>query len=125
LTLIGLVVVAIITVITRYVAAIQADGSKRLQQEQGKLSGVAMGGLSTIETLKATGGETDLFARWAGYLAKTVTIQQRLERQTVALSAIPALLNQMTFVVILTAGGSLVMSGKMTMGALVAFQSLM
>ncbi len=125
LTLIGLLVVAIITGITRYVGEIQADGSKRLIQEQGKLSGVAMGGLSTIETLKATGGETDLFARWAGYLAKTVTISQRLERQTIALSTIPALLNQLAFITILCVGGSLVIDGTMTMGELVAFQSLM
>jgi NHLM bacteriocin system ABC transporter peptidase/ATP-binding protein len=125
LTLVGVAVVAIIVGVTRYVGSIQSDGSKRLLQEQSKVSGVAMGGLTTIETLKATGGETDLFARWAGYVAKTVTISQRLDRSTIALSAIPGLLNQMTFVVILCAGGSLVMSGKMTMGALVAFQSLM
>lgn len=125
LTLIGLLVVGIIVAVTRFVGDIQADGSKRLLQEQGKVSGVAMGGLTTIETLKATGGETHLFARWAGYVAKTVTISQRLGRSTIALSAIPALLNQMTFVTILCVGGSFVMDGSMTMGALVAFQSLM
>ena len=125
LTLIGVAVVAIIVGTTRYVGGIQADGSKRLLQEQGKVSGVAMGGLTTIETLKATGGETDLFARWAGHVAKTVTISQRLERSTIALSTIPALLNQMTFVTILCVGGSFVMNGSMTMGELVAFQSLM
>lgn len=125
LTLIGVAVVAVIVATTRYVGGIQADGSKRLLQEQGKVSGVAMGGLTTIETLKATGGETDLFARWAGHVAKTVTISQRLERSTIALSTIPALLNQMTFVTILCVGGSFVMNGSMTMGELVAFQSLM
>lgn len=125
LTVIGFVVVGIIIGVTRYVGSIQSDGSKRLLQEQGKLSGVAMGGLTTIETLKATGGETDLFARWAGYLAKTTTISQRLERSTIGLSAIPTVLNQMTFITILCVGGKLVMDGAMTMGTLVAFQSLM
>ena len=125
LTLIGIAVVAIIIAVTRYVGSIQADGSKRLIQEQGKVAGVAMGGLTTIETLKASGGETDLFARWAGYVAKTVTISQQLERSTIGLSAIPALLNQMAFITILCVGGSLVMRGAMTMGELVAFQSLM
>ena len=94
LTLVGVAVVAIIVAVTRYVGSIQADGSKRLLQEQGKVSGVAMGGLTTIETLKASGGETDLFARWAGYVAKTVTISQRLDRSTIVLSAVPTLLNQ-------------------------------
>ncbi len=125
LTLIGIAVVVLIIAVTRYVGGIQADGSKRLIQEQGKVSGVAMGGLTTIETLKASGGETDLFARWAGYVAKTITISQRLERSTIALGAIPSLLNQMAFITILCMGGSLVMNGSMTMGELVAFQSLM
>ena len=125
LTLIGISVVVLIIAVTRYVGGIQADGSKRLIQEQGKVSGVAMGGLTTIETLKASGGETDLFARWAGYVAKTITISQRLERSTIALGAIPSLLNQMAFITILCMGGSLVMNGSMTMGELVAFQSLM
>ena len=125
LTLIGLTVAAIIVACTRYVGAVQVEGSKRLLQEQSKVNGVAMGGLTTIETLKATGGETDLFARWAGYVAKTVTIQQRLERTTIALATVPALLNQMAFVTILCVGGSLVIRGAMSMGELVAFQSLM
>ena len=125
LTLIGLAVVAIIIAVTRYVGGVQADGSNRLLQEQAKVTGVAMGGLTTIETLKASGGETDLFARWAGHVAKTVTISQRLERSTIALSTIPALLYQMTFVSILCVGGSFVMNGSMTMGTLVAFQTLM
>ena len=125
LTSIGLVVAAIIVICTRYVGAVQVDGSKRLLQEQSKVNGVAMGGLTTIETLKATGGETDLFARWAGYVAKSVTIQQQLERTTIALATVPALLNQMAFVTILCVGGSLVIKGSMSMGELVAFQSLM
>ena len=58
-------------------------------------------------------------------MAKTVTISQQLERTTIALAAIPALLNQMTFVAVLCLGGMLVMDGSMTMGELVAFQSLM
>lgn len=125
LTLIGLAVVAIIVAVTRYAGTLQADGSNRLLQEQSKVSGVAMGGLTTIETLKATGGESDLFARWAGHVAKSVTISQRLERSAIIVSAIPSLLQQMTFVAILCVGGSFVMDGTMTMGALVAFQSLM
>jgi NHLM bacteriocin system ABC transporter peptidase/ATP-binding protein len=125
LTAIGLVAVAIIIAVTRATGRLQSDGMQRLLQEDSKLAGVAMGGLTTIETLKATGGESDLFSRWAGYLAKSVTISQRLARSTTALAAIPALLNQVAFISVLCLGGLLVMRGSLSMGALVAFQSLM
>jgi NHLM bacteriocin system ABC transporter peptidase/ATP-binding protein len=125
LTLIGVGAVAIIVWVTVLVSRAQVDGNRRLMQERGKLVGVAMGGLTTIETLKATGGESDLFSRWAGYLAKVVSISQSLGIRTQVFIAIPPLLTQLTNVGVLAAGGLLVMRGQLSMGSLVAFQSLM
>ena len=58
-------------VINKWVARKRVDGSRRLLQESGKLMGTAMGGLQTIETLKATGGEGDFF-RALGRLSSEV-----------------------------------------------------
>lgn len=125
LTLIGVVAVGIVILVTNLVSRAQVDGNRRLLQEQGKLVGVAMGGLSTIETLKATGGESALFSRWVGYLGKVTSISQSMGVRNQIFLSLPPLLSQVTNVGVLTAGGLLVMRGDLSMGSLVAFQSLM
>lgn len=125
LTVIGLGAVAVIIWVTRLVSQAQVDGNLRLLQEQGKLVGVAMGGLQTIETIKATGGESDLFSRWSGYLGKVISTSQSMGVRTQLFMAVPPLLTQFTNIGVLAAGGLLVMRGELSMGSLVAFQSLM
>ncbi|HEY0554641.1 MAG TPA: NHLP family bacteriocin export ABC transporter peptidase/permease/ATPase subunit [Thermoanaerobaculia bacterium] len=125
LTLVGLGVVSLNVVALRYVSRRRVDGNRRLAQDQGKLLGTAIGGLQTIETLKATGGESDLFTRWAGFQAKVVNGQQELERYSQILDAVPPLLSAINTALILGLGGLRVMNGSLTLGGLVAFQLLM
>ncbi len=125
LTLVGIAVVSLNVVALRFVSRKRVDGNRRLSQDQGKLLGTAIGGLQTIETLKATGGESDLFARWAGYQAKVVNGRQELERYTQILDAVPPLLSAVNTALILGLGGLRVMNGSLSLGGLVAFQLLM
>ncbi len=125
LTLTGIVVAGLNVAALRYFSRRRVDGSRRLQQEEGNLSGTAMSGLQMIETLKATGTEADFFSRWSGYQSKVVNIQQRLMLYDQYLQAIPALLSALNSAVILIVGGFHIMDGRMTVGMLVAFQSLM
>jgi NHLM bacteriocin system ABC transporter peptidase/ATP-binding protein len=111
--------------VMRYAARTRVNLSTRMQQDRGKLIGTAMGGLQTIETLKATGSESDFFARWSGYHAKVVTAMQQLHIRTIVLGAVPPFLLTVNTAAILGLGGLRVMDGALTMGALVAFQSLM
>jgi NHLM bacteriocin system ABC transporter peptidase/ATP-binding protein len=125
LTLVGIAVVSLNVVALRYVSRRRVDGNRRLAQDQGKLLGTAIGGLQTIETLKATGGESDLFARWSGFQAKVVNGQQDLERYSQILDAVPPLLSALNTALILGLGGLRVMNGSLSLGGLVAFQLLM
>jgi ABC-type bacteriocin/lantibiotic exporter with double-glycine peptidase domain len=125
LTLVGIAVVSLNVAALRFVSRKRVDGNRRLVQDQGKLLGTAIGGLQTIETLKATGGESDLFARWAGYQAKVVNGRQELERYTQLLDTVPSLLSAVNTALILGIGGLRVIDGRLSLGGLVAFQLLM
>ncbi len=125
LTLAGIFMAISNFVVLKYISRKRTDTNRKLQQDQGKLLGTTMDGLQTIETLKATGSESDFFVKWAGYQAKVITAQQELGLTTQALTVIPALLMTLTNAIILTIGGFRVIEGSMTAGMLVAFQSLM
>ena len=111
-------------VAVRLVSRSRIDGSRRLLQEQGKLMGTAMGGLQMIETLKATGGEDGFFGRWAGYQAKALKAKQSLGLSSQMVNAVPPLLTAVTTTVVLGLGGFRVMNGFLTVGMLVAYQTL-
>ena len=103
----------------------RTDASFRLQQERGKMTGTSMNGVQMIETLKATGGEDEFFGRWSGYQAKTIRAEQDMDLYGQTLSAVPPLTKGLITATILGFGGWRVMDGHLTVGLLVAFQSLM
>ena len=103
----------------------RTDGMHRFLQEQTKMMGTAVGGLQSIETLKASGAESDFFARWAGYHAKTTSAEQELGVLTRYLSGVPGLLSGLATAAVLGIGALEVSRGQFSVGALVAFQSLL
>lgn len=111
-------------VVTRALGRKRADATRRLLQEEGKLMGTAMGGLQMIETLKATGGDAEFFARWAGYQAKTVKAKQSLSFFAQVTQVTPTFIDAATSAAIIGIGGVLIINGSMTMGMLVAYQAL-
>lgn len=125
LTLAGMAVALLNVIFLRHVARQRKDINLKLGSDGGKLLGTSMNGLQMIETLKASGMESDFFAKWSGYHAKVVNGLQQMGGQGVWLMAVPSLLTGLNGVLILSLGGLRVMEGALTMGTLVAFQSLM
>jgi NHLM bacteriocin system ABC transporter peptidase/ATP-binding protein len=125
LTVVGVVITGLNVLALQYVSRARKDVNMRLLQERAKLMGTSMSGLQTIETLKATGSESDFFSRWAGYLAKVLVADQKMSVYTLVLGSVPPLLATLNTVAILGIGALEVMNGGMTVGMLVAFQSLM
>jgi NHLM bacteriocin system ABC transporter peptidase/ATP-binding protein len=124
LTLIGIGSVAVNLTALRWVARQRSDTNTRLMQEQGKVSGVAIAGLQSIETLKASGLESDFFNRWAGFYAKSLNARQEMDRLNQRLGLLPAFLSSLSAMLLLTIGGFRVIDGALSIGMLVAFQSL-
>lgn len=108
-----------------FVARKRTDLNQRLLQEQGKLMGVSMSGLASIETVKSNGSEPDMFRRWAGFQAQVVNSTQNLALWSSALNMVPALVTSAGLVAVMGIGGLRVMQGYLTIGDLIAFQSLM
>ncbi len=108
----------------KLVQRVRTDASRRLQADKGKLVGTAMYGLRMIETLKATGSEPEFFARWSGYQAKSLRAEQDLQLLSEMINVVPQLVNTLVTAVVLLLGGLRVMDGAMTVGMLVAYQTL-
>lgn len=125
LTLIGITIAVVNIFVLRTISRQRTDANQRLLQENGKMIGTAMNGLQTIESIKATGSEADLFAKVAGYHAKALLAEQQFRLVSQVLSAVPYILTGLNTTVILYFGSLRVIRGELSIGELIAFQTLM
>jgi ATP-binding cassette subfamily C protein len=109
----------------QWISRKRVDANQLLIQEYGKAAGVSIAALQSIETLKASGLESDFFSRWSGYYAKAINSQQELGVTNQVFSVLPVLLDALSSMLLLTLGGLQVINGHLSIGMLVAFQGLM
>ena len=108
-----------------HLSARARDGAnRRFLKEQGRVEGASVRGIQMMETLKATAAENDFFARWSGIHANALNAQHRLGLVSVATAAFPPLFSMLMVTGILGIGGLRVLEGDLSIGGLVAFQSL-
>jgi NHLM bacteriocin system ABC transporter peptidase/ATP-binding protein len=111
--------------VLRFIGERRQDLSRSLAIQQGKLVGATVSAVRTIETLKASGLEDEAFSRWAGIQARALNAEQQLGTSAIVLDMVPTLFSGLTVAAILGIGGLRVIEGSLTLGSLVAFQSLM
>lgn len=125
LTLIIVIFATINILVLQWISRQRIDANQRLIQEYGKAAGTSIAALQSIETLKASGLESDFFSRWSGYYTKAINSQQELGATNQIFSVLPSLLSALSSVMLLVIGGLRVMDGHLSIGMLVAFQGLM
>ena len=111
-------------------AALRAVSRRRrdvnivLVSETAKLNAVSFAGVQAIETIKASGSEDDFFSRWSGQQAKVVNGRQDLGVPTQALATVPTFLAALSGAAIVALGALRVLDGTLSVGSLLALQSL-
>jgi ATP-binding cassette, subfamily C, bacterial len=125
LTAIAIALAAINVITLQWISRRRVDANQKLLQEYGKAAGVSIAALQSIESIKASGLESDFFARWSGYYTKALDSQQELGITNQIFSVLPPLLSALASMLLLIVGGLRVMNGHLSIGMLVAFQTLM
>jgi NHLM bacteriocin system ABC transporter peptidase/ATP-binding protein len=125
LALIGAIIAALNFLVLRFVARARRDAYRRLLEAQGKLTGSAMAAVHSIDSIKASGTESDFFARLAGQHTHANNTEQELGVFTEVLGTAPLLLAGVSSAVVLAVGGLQVMEGHLSVGTLVGFQVLL
>jgi NHLM bacteriocin system ABC transporter peptidase/ATP-binding protein len=125
LSVIGVTTAMLNLLALRYFSRRQLVLTQRLGRDRGAMMGAAMGALRTIDTLKATGRESDFFSRWAGYQAKAAGAELQIQLPGILLAIIPPFLVAVNSALILGIGGARIMDGRFTVGMLIAFQALL
>lgn len=111
--------------VLRQVSRARTDAVAALRADLGNLTAATFNTLNLVETVKATGSEPSAFQRWAGFLAKAVTARQRLGVPSAVITVVPPLLAGVNSGLILLVGGLRVVDGAISVGLLVAFQTLL
>jgi NHLM bacteriocin system ABC transporter peptidase/ATP-binding protein len=102
-----------------------SNAHRRMLQEEARLQALLYQGFASIENFRASGTEDIFFRRWAGAHAKVISAEQAMTKWRRLLSNLVVLLTTVTGVAIVLVGGVRVMEGTITVGMLVAFQTLM
>ena len=102
----------------------QKDASLALEKDAAKSGAVVVGAMRDIETIKAAALEHDVFRRFAGYQSRLLNTSQALQLRNARLRLIPNGLTTFNEVAVLLLGFLLVIRGNLTLGMLLAAQTI-
>lgn len=125
IALLACLAAASIVLILRLTGQWRIGAAARLAREQANFSGSLSYGLRSIETVKSSGTEADLFAATSGRHATSVNALSRLQVTSLSLAALPTLVSGVLTALTICLGGLLVMNDYLTPGGFVAVLALL
>jgi ATP-binding cassette, subfamily C, bacterial len=109
----------------RWALVRQQNLSRLLVAEQAALTQTTAYGAVTMETIKAGGLESDYYARWEGTAVRVGEVRQQMAVATQVGNSIPLMLRSLVWALVLCIGALQVINGRLEIGSLVAFQTLL
>jgi len=125
LAFVGVTGVVINALLGRYISNKRVNIARSAAATSGKLYATTVGGVESIETIKASGAEYGYFGRWAGYQAAVNEANVRTIRLNEYLGAIPGLVSSVVSILVLVLGVYLIVEDQITAGMLLAFTQLL
>lgn len=125
LTIISLMILVANLFVTARITQKRESANAQLALIQGLADGIGTGGISTIESIKASALENEFFNEWSAKFSEGVNgqqVQSLFVALTGVLGDVSSFLTQTAIVIV---GGFLILQGSLTLGALVAFQFLL
>ena len=125
LTVVGLVSLTINAVVSDYISKKRINITRVSMRDSAKLNAATVAGIEMIETIKASGAENGYFSKWSGYQASVNTQQVKYLKLNRYLGMIPQFVSSLANNAVLILGVYLTMSGKFTVGMIMAFQGFL
>ena len=125
LTVIGIVSILGQVFVSRIISNKRVNLTRVMMRDAGKLASATVSGIEMIETIKASGAENGFFEKWSGYQASVNTQNVRFERINGYLGLIPPVLTELANTAVLILGVYLCMTGRFTVGMVMAFQGFL
>lgn len=122
--LIAVVEAIVNIIILAWINRKRTDAMSKVLQTNLQMIGYSVGGLQSIETIKSLGLEADFFSKWANTNTAFLTSNQEYGSVNIFLSVITPLFNGFCSALTVTVGALLVMKGSLSIGMLMALQSI-
>jgi len=125
MALVGLMVAIINITFVTYISKVNADKSRVLMRDMGRLSGMTLAGIDMIETIKSSGAENGYFEKWMGYQVKVINGNKDIQEKNIYLRVVPQILQKLLDVFVIVMGVYNILNGSFTVGILLSFQGFM